>query len=230
VASYEALCVIPARAGSKRLPGKNKRLLGGKPLILYSIEAALRSKCFSRIILSTDDVDIIKLGREITGIEAWEREARLCGDNIRAKDVVHDHLTKLEPMHFDYVALFMPTTPFRTADDVREAFSIIEKSEGTTLVSVVPFEFQPSMALAIREERLQSYFFDEVEWKREEDFEVAYRPNGAIFIAKADRFLKTRTFLESGTIPYLMKSRSSIDIDTEGDLQIAEHFLSTDLT
>ena len=120
----KALTVIPARGGSKRVPRKNLRLLGGKPLVCYTIDAAVKSGCFNKIILSSNDDEVLSLGKE-KGIEAERRPDELSGDHVRVLEVFKHILHQPEIYGtYDVVALLWPTCPFRTANDIIKGFTI----------------------------------------------------------------------------------------------------------
>jgi CMP-N,N'-diacetyllegionaminic acid synthase len=221
VKKYSAVAFVPARKNSKRLPGKNKKLLNGKPLFQYTIEAAVNSGCYETVILTSDDEEILSIGNKIEGVSVIERPLGLAGDDVRAVDVVLHHLNVIGE-EYDYVSLLMATSPFRSAEDIKVSFEMLLKESGDSLVSVVKYGFQPCLALRIRNNRLRSYFDRDIQWKRENEFEDAYHVNGAIYTSKTELLFKTKTFIHNGTIAYLMNALKSIDIDTEIDLQYAE--------
>lgn len=224
--AFSAIAFILARKNSKRLPGKNKKLLNGKPLFQYSVEAAICSKCYDQVILSTDDEDIQEVGSRIQGLTVFKRSQEYAGDEVRAKDVVLYHLHEMK-REFDYVSLLMTTSPFRTADDIRESFSLLTETGGDSLTSVVEYGFHPALALKKLNGRLYSYFEEnkDFNWVRESEFEKAYHLNGAIFTAATKSFLKTGSFIHNGTVPYIMNKIRSVDIDNELDFKFAEFLI-----
>jgi CMP-N,N'-diacetyllegionaminic acid synthase len=221
-----ALCIIPARRNSQRLKRKNKKFLAGFPLYTYTVKSAVESNCFEKIILSTDDEDIIEETKHSPYKDAVEVRLRpdsLSGSDIRIKDLVK-HLLEEEQSDYDYVASLQPSSPFRNMQHVREAFSLIEQSGADTLVSVVHYSFSPSLALRFNDQdRLVSYFEQRpINWVRESMFKEAFHMNGAIFLAKAPYYKEAGTFLDEGTVGYIMKRFSSLDIDTIDDFELAE--------
>lgn len=221
--NYSAIAFVPARQGSKRFPGKNKRLLGGKPLFLHSVEAAIDSGCYQKVVISTDDEEIIELCRDMEEITVFKRPAEYAGDDVRAKDVVLYHLRVMKEQ-FDYVSLLMPTSPFRDAQDIEKSFQNLIREDADSIVSVARFAFHPALALRISNGRLGPYFdrTREVQWVRDDSFEAAYHLNGAIFTAKTGFFLSTESFLHNGALTYIMSASKSVDIDTEEDLRYAK--------
>lgn len=228
--NISAIAFVPARKKSKRLLGKNKKLLNGKPLFQYTVEAAVNSRCYEMIVLTTDDEEIIETGKKIDGVTVLNRPEEYAGDDVRAKDVVLYHLKKIEKQ-FKYVSLLMPTSPFRDANDIRRSFEVLLKENGDSIASVVEYDFHPSLALKIKSERLHSYFDvdKDFNWVRESEFEQAYHLNGAILTAKMDLFLRSKSFIHNGTIPYLMNPLKSLDIDTEIDFKYAEFLIKEGL-
>ncbi len=228
MSNLSAIAFVPARKNSKRLPGKNKRLLDGKPLFQYTLEAAINSGCFNKIVLTTDDEDIREMGSKIKGITVLERPEKYAGDGVRAKDVVLYHLKEMGE-EFDYVSLLMPTSPFRDSEDIRNSFVILRKVNSNSLASVVRYDFHPSLAVKIKDNCLYSYFGEEFKWVRESVFEDAYHLNGAVFIVKMEYLLRTKSFVHDGTVTYLMDSLKSLDIDDEVALNYAEFLLKEKL-
>ena len=219
-----AIAFIPARKNSKRLPGKNKKLLNGIPLFQYTVEAALKSKCYQMVVLTTDDKKIVEIGKKIDGLTVLVRPDEYATDDVRAKDVILYHLDRIEE-RFDYVSLLMPTSPFRDATDIRKSFEILQQEDGESIASVVEYDFHPEGALKMMGNRLYSYFDKDFRWVRENEFDKAYHLNGAIFTSKTNLLKKTRSFVHNGTVPYLMDSFKSMDIDEESNFIYADFIL-----
>jgi len=179
----------------------------GVPMVVRSVRSACDSGRFDFVGVSSDDQTILTLA-EGAGAVPLQRDAALCGDDVRAKDVVWEHLREMD-RRFDYVALFMNTNPFRTAEHAREAFDLIVARGARTLVSVNEFENSPGLAMKIQKGRLRHYYNKNMDWLRESEFPVGYCLNGAIFIGQYDYFMENRTFLEDGTVPYIMDRMGS---------------------
>lgn len=222
---YDALAIIPARAGSKRLKDKNVLKLGDKPLFKYTVDAAINSQCFKKIILSTNDKRIILSMKDCKRVQVENRPDYLCKDDVRALDVVLYHLKK-EKEKYEYVALLMPTSPFRNEKHIQQAFKTLMSKKGDSLASVVEYNFHPQLALIIKNKRMYSYFKDHIEWIREDNFPKAYHVNGAIFLSKTKSLLNHKTFIKNGTIAYIMIPEDSIDIDNIFDFKLAEIILT----
>ncbi len=227
--SMKILCVIPARGGSKRIPRKNMVPVAGKPLISYTIEAAVTSGVFNEIAVSSDEAEILAIAGEF-GVKPMERPARLAGDLTRAVEVVEDYLCLEETEGFQFVAMLLPTCPFRDAQDIQKAVRlIIDNEEFDFLTSVAPYDFPPQLALCLDKDGKMLTMREQQAYEhstRSQSYGKYYRPNGAIYIAKVNRFLAEKTFFVNPMLAYVMPPERSFDIDTFSDLKIAEAMAS----
>jgi CMP-N,N'-diacetyllegionaminic acid synthase len=218
-----SLGIIPARGGSKGIPLKNIATLHGNPLISYTIEAALASK-LNRVIVSTDNKEIAKVARDYSA-EVMMRPIELAQDNTPTVPVLQ-HVTENLEEDFDFIVTLQPTSPFRTANHIDESLDIIKSNPAVdTLVSVieVPHNFTPSSLMKLRKRYLEQLIDQGREVLRRQDKPKLYARNGpAILIIRKERF-RSEQLYTGKTMPYLMDFLSSIDIDCEIDLQIAEH-------
>lgn len=222
----DPVCIIPARAGSKRLPRKNIKPLAGKPLLAYAIESALESGVFGRVCVSSDDDEILDVAREY-GAEAITRPDYLATDRAQVKDVCAHLLEQFAEQGQAYreFGLLLVTNPLRTANDVREAYRTFRDKEGDYLMSLVPFSHPPQRAVHVSGEGLVEPFFGLEYMTQTQELETLYRHDGAIVFAKVERFLEERKLYGSSVIPYFMPEERSVDIDTESDLRRAEFLL-----
>ncbi len=225
------LCFIPARGGSKRIPEKNLQLLNGKPLISYTIKSAMQSHVFDRIIVSSDDERILKLSRELmAGID--QRPENLSDDTIKAVDVVMEYLirTKAE-REFKYVALMLPTCPFKTVDDIKNAVKLFEKQGDSSgsLITVTSYDFPPQLALTFLNKSSCKLAMREpaqyLKTTRSQDISKTYHPNGALYITSIIKFLKEKTFFTEPLFGYCMPEERSFDIDYTYQLKIADSYM-----
>lgn len=221
-----ALCIIPARGGSKRIPRKNLLPLAGKPLLAYTIEAALKSGVFADVVLSSDDQEILELAKSL-GAVADQRPEDLSGDTIRFVQVVEEYL--LRPgmrQKYDVIAGMLPTCPFRTAEDIRSAFEIFSRQAGDAyLFSVTEYDFPPQLALDFAEDGAMLTMRDPATYAkttRSQSIGKSYHPNGAIYLAPVDGFLREKTFFANPMFGYLMPAERSFDIDYPYQFAIAE--------
>lgn len=214
------VAIIPARSGSKGLKDKNIKEICGKPLMAYSIEAAIQSKVFDKIIVSTDSK---KYGRiaEKYGAEVMYRGENLSDDKATTYMVVEDILQKLKS-NIDYFALLQPTSPMRTSKHIKEACVKFENNmeEFDCLVSVKEAEHSSILVKPIDDDESMKYFDMDFSNYRRQSFKE-YSPNGAIFIAKPDVYLKKKHFFGKRSIAYKMNEIDSLDIDNWLDYEMA---------
>lgn len=216
------LGLIPARGGSKRLPGKNLRRLGGKPLIAWTIEAALGAAMLDRVVVSTDDPAIARVS-ETHGAEVpFVRPPGLSTDTATSLDVVLHALEALPPV--DFVVLLQPTSPLREAADIDAAVRLAHDRRADAVVSVCPTDHPPEWCNVLPEDGSMAGFLrEEVRGVRSQDLPTSYRLNGAIYVYRRARLLRERAFaMDETCYAYVMPSGRSVDIDTELDLELAE--------
>jgi CMP-N,N'-diacetyllegionaminic acid synthase len=221
--------IITARGGSKALPRKNVRLLAGKPLIAWSILAALQSKSLQRVLVSTDDPEIAEVSREWGAELPFIRPAHLAGDLSSHIDVViHaiDWLAEYESVTPDYVALLQPTVPFRSADDIDAAAKLAYEHDADSVISVYPCEKHPYLAKKIGEDgRLSDFVFKIESDLPRQTLPPAYSLNGAIYLIKPQVLKERHSWYSENTFAYLMPPERSIDIDNEWDFRVADLIL-----
>ena len=218
----KTICVIPARGGSKRVPRKNLLPLAGRPLLAYTIEAARNAGIFDRVVVSSDDEEILALATR-EGAEADRRPTALGGDRVRFVEVLEEFLARAEE-GFDHVAVLLPTCPFRTARDIVAAYAmLLEAGARSFVVSVREYEFPPEFALEMDGTRAR-VLHPEVYAASTQSQSVgkSYHPNGAIYFAPVSLFLKERSFFREPLLAYLMPPERSLDIDNLHQFEIAE--------
>ena len=220
------LAIIPARGGSKRLPRKNILDLSGRPMISWSIDAGLKSKYIDKVVVSSDDDEILDIAKKLKA-ETVKRPGELASDIATSNDVVKHTLENIE--EHDYIVLLQPTSPLRNYKHIDEAIKLLEKKSADAIISVCKTDHTPLWSNTLQEDgSLESFIKDEVIDKRSQDLKDYYRLNGAIYICKRDNFLKEETlFLKENIYAYIMDKESSIDIDEEIDLTIANVLASS---
>jgi len=220
------LAIIPARGGSKGIPKKNIQLLAGKPLIYYTIQAARGSKYIDAIIVSTDDDKIFQLA-EYFGAIAWKRPENISGDDSPTIDTVLHVLEqcKMKDNEPEIVVLLQPTSPLRKSSDIDSALEIFMKNNCDSVISVVQTDHPPFWNMILEGIYLKPLMGQQYFTMRRQELPVTYIPNGAIFIASAKTLKNQHTFYGQKTIPYIMCSERSIDIDTKFDLYIVEEIM-----
>lgn len=221
------LAIIPARGGSKGVPGKNIKNLGGKPLLQYTVEVALKSNCFSEVILSSDDEPIIEIGKKIGVKVPFTRPKHLAEDNTPTIDVIVHTLEwyQAQNIYFDAVCLLQVTSPFRTVSFVNQAIEKFIKSDCDSLVSVlqVPHEYNPHWTFEINEQgNLKIATGEDKIISRRQELPKAYHRDGSIYITKTDVILKQHSLYGHSTAFIESQPEFYINIDTMQDWEKAE--------
>jgi len=218
------LAIIPARGGSKRLPRKNILDLNGKPLIAYSIEAGLNSKYIDKVIVTSDDDEILNISKKF-GADTIKRPDELASDTATTFDAIKHTIENTKK--YDYIVLLQPTSPLRTSKHIDEAIELLESKQADAVISVCEMEHSPLWANTLPENLDMSKFLkDEIKNKRSQDLATYYRLNGAIYICKTEKLLEEEGFfIKDKIFAYKMSKDSSIDIDEEIDFILVGLYL-----
>ena len=221
------LAIVPARGGSKRLPRKNLLPLHGKPLIVWTIESGLKSKYVDRLIVSSDDPEILAVAKH-SHAETIERPAALARDDTSIFPVVEDTLIKVET-DFDILVLLQPTSPLRTQEHIDQAFALMVKKKADAIVSVSSPVHSPLWANTLPSDgNMVSFITDEVRHLRSQDLPQYFQINGALYICRTKRLLEEKSFfLKQKIFAYRMSRHDSIDIDEPIDFELATLIKST---
>ncbi len=216
------LAVIPARGGSKGIPRKNLRIVGGKPLIAWTIEAAKEANYIDRLVLSSEDAEIIEVAR-CWGLEApFVRPKELAGDDIPAYLAVLDAVERLPG--YDYVVMLQPAVPLRAPEDIDGCIGFCIDSKADSCVTLTETDKPPYWMYRLGDNnRLHPILKQSLNTSiQRQDLPPTYVLNGAVCIAKTEWFIEQRKFKSQSTIGYLMPRERSADIDTELDMAICE--------
>lgn len=217
------IAIITARGGSKRIPGKNIREFCGKPILAYSIEAAVCSGIFDTVMVSTDDETIadeaIKYGAEVP----FYRSEETAGDFATTNDVLLEVLGEYEKRgeHFDLGCCIYPTAPFVTAGKLKVAVDQLVRSDADTLIPVVAFSYPPQRAMIVKNERLVFEYPQYLD-SRSQDLEPHYHDVGQFYVFRTDAFLKNRKLMLGNILPMVVSEMEVQDIDNQTDWEIAE--------
>jgi len=215
------LAIIPARGWSKRLPRKNVLDLCGKPLIAWSIEAGLKSKYIDKVVVTSDDYEILEISKKLEA-ETIKRPDELASDTATTFDAIKHTMDNFEK--YDYIVLLQPTSPLRDEKHIDEAIELLKAKNADAVISVCEMDHSPLWSNTLPpDSNMNSFLKDEVLNQRSQDLEKYYRINGAIYICKTNKLLENKGFfLKENIFAYKMDRESSIDIDEEIDFKIAE--------
>ena len=219
------IAIIIARSGSKGLKDKNIRLLNGKPLLAYTIEAALNSKCFDEVMVSTDSKKYASIAKEYGANVPFLRSKNNSKDHTSPWDVVKEVLDEYAKKgeQFDTFALLQPTSPLRDYKDIRNAYKQFKDKKANAVVSMCELECSIHLVNRLPKSLSMKGFISEKQYnKRRQDIEPYYRFNGAIYISKVKTFYKHMDIYNDKCYAYIMDREKSYDIDTEFDLKMVE--------
>lgn len=219
------IAVIPARSGSKGLKDKNIKMLSGKPLLAYSVEAALKSGKFDTVHVSTDSKEYAEIAREWGAEVPFLRNAEMSSDTASTWEAMRYVLKEYEKKGyvFDTITVLQPTSPLRTAQDIQGAFSFFRKKQANMISSVCEMEHSPLWSNVLPEDFSMENFEDEnLAFLPRQSLPTYYRENGAIYIVKTEHLFLEKNIYKKKCYAYLMQSSHSVDIDNELDFMIAE--------
>ncbi len=220
------LAIITARSGSKGLPGKNIKLLNGKPLIAYTIEAAITSGLFDEVFVSTDSFEYAQIAETFGAVSYPLRKQELSMDTSSSCDVLLDVINDIKPGYTNF-CLLQPTSPLRDAQHIQEAFNIFMKQEANAVISMVQMDKSPNIINTINDNGTIDGFLKVDSAKYARQNEVNYIPNGAIFWVNCDYYNKYTDFYKENAYPYIMDKKSSLDIDDIFDFKLCQIMLDS---
>ncbi len=210
------LAIIPARGGSKAIPRKNIKALSGKPLIGWTIDAAKRSSCIDRLIVSTEDEEIASVARELGTDVPFLRPAELAADDTPGMAPVLHAISQLPD--YEWILLLQPTSPLRTAEDIDGIWQFCQERGAQSSVSVCEVGQHPYwMYQCDAAQRLEPFIKGRPDVTRRQDMPSAYALNGALYLARTEWLLKQGSFIGPETLGYVMQPERSVDLDTPQD-------------
>lgn len=225
------IAVIPARGGSKGIPRKNLQLLGGKPLISWSIDFALMNQEIDYVLVSTDDAEIASVSSQLGAEVPFLRPAALAEDASRTDDTVRHSLIELEKLGevFDIVVLLQPTQPFRIRTDLIKALERFDSCNQCGVVSVSEVHEHPLLMRKISGDGSVQKLLDLDSTVRRQDFPAVYKVNGSLYINKcSDYYTSGSLSLNDNPYAVILPQKRSIDIDTWEDLDFSNYKLNQD--
>lgn len=224
------IAIIPARSGSKGLKDKNIKLLNGKPLMWYSIDAAIKSRQFEEIMVSTDSEEYATIAKSLGANVPFLRSKMTSHDNASSWDVVSEVLRKYNAlgMQYDTVMLLQPTSPLRSSSDIINSFKLLEQKKADSIVSVCEVDHSPLWSNTLPNDRNMGTFIrpEIKENTIRQKLPVYFRLNGAIYLSKIDYSSMSFTLYNEKCFAYEMSQEKSIDIDTSLDFMFAEFLMN----
>ena len=224
----KVLALIPARGGSKGLPGKNKKLLCGKPLIVWSIDAAKASKYVDDIIISSDDCEVFKIAEECGVRVPFKRPSEVASDTATAMDVILHaaEWLKAHKEQFDIIVYLQPTSPLRTSEDIDKGLEFFVKKNSNSVVGVCKSAKSKHLMNTLPADgNMASFILSENANKNRQEQEAFFQVNGALYISRVDYICSEKNWYGDKTFAYVMPESHSVDIDTELDFFIAKLFI-----
>lgn len=218
-----SIAIITARGGSKRIPRKNIKDFLGKPIITYSIEAALESGVFDEVMISTDDGEIADIAKKAGATVPFMRSESTSGDFATTADVIEEVLSSYADLgkEFDYVCCIYPTAPFVTATAIKTAMETLVSKDVDTVMPVVRFSFPPQRCVVVKDDMLVAKW-PECMNMRSQDLEPYYHDCGQFYCLNTKSFLEQKKIVMEKTMPYFQEEMNVQDIDTLEDWEIAE--------
>lgn len=220
----EKIAIITARGGSKRIPKKNIKDFCGKPIIAYSIEAALESGIFSEVMVSTDSEEIAEIAKHYGASIPFMRSEETSSDYATTSDVIMEVLREYGKRGkvYQYICCIYPTAPFVTAQKLRQAMEIMERESPVEIMPMVPFSYPPQRCFVLDEEGNAEYKYKEYREARSQDLEKQYHDAGQFYVYNTEKYLKLNGKVCKGVKPFIVSELEVQDIDNEDDWKIAE--------
>ena len=217
------IAIITARGGSKRIPRKNIREFCGKPILAYSIEAAVESGVFDTVMVSTDDEEIAGIARQYGAEVPFFRSEKTAGDYATTNDVLLEVLEEYEKREecFEAACCIYPTAPFVTAEKLRNAVEQLLAGDADTLIPVVAFSYPPQRAMIVKEGRLVFEYPQYLD-SRSQDLEPHYHDAGQFYVFRTKSFRKNRKLMVGNILPMVLPETEVQDIDDWTDWEIAQ--------
>ncbi len=217
------VAIITARGGSKRMPRKNIKEFCGKPIIAYSIEAALESGVYDEVMVSTDDCEIAEIALQYGAKVPFYRSEETSNDFATTSEVLLEVLEEYEKrgQKFSYATCIYPTAPFVTAEKLEKAMDLLLEQKAEVLIPVVAFSYPPQRALVIRNEKLEMGMPEYMD-SRSQDLEKQYHDVGQFYCFQVEHFKHNKKLMIGNIVPFVLSELEVQDIDNETDWKLAE--------
>lgn len=220
------VALIPARGGSKRLPRKNIIKFRDKPMIMHTIEAALSSKVFDEVVVSTDDIEIIGLCSNIQGVKVLKRPSNLAGDKVMVKDVCLDFLHKeiASGQEWDILGVLYATSPLRNKNDIKSVVSLVNPGKCDFALAVTSYSQPFHQALIEDKDGYSKAFLPDIVSLRVDELPEFFVDNGSTYAVSIQAFLRKPSFYGDKMQTFKMPRNRSIDIDTIEDFELLKFY------
>lgn len=217
------IAIIPARGGSKRIPGKNIRPFLGKPIIAYSIEAALNAGCFDEVMVSTDDANIAEIARQYGARVPFMRSAENADDFATTFDVIREVIETYRKagQSFDYSCCLYPTAPFVTAEKLKKAFALLQEESVEAVFPVLEYSYPIQRALQFQDDQIRMIWPENLQ-RRSQDMPRSYHDAGQFYFYQTESYLKKRSVFVMESQAIIVSPLEAHDIDEETDWVLAE--------
>lgn len=223
----KAIAIIPARSGSKGLKDKNILPLSGKPMMAYTIEACLNSGCFERVHVSTDSEYYAQIAMKYGADVPFLRDSELASDQATTEEVIRYVLNKYHQRgeDFEYFGIMQPTSPLRTAEDIKNSFCILQEKNADSIIGVSPMEHSPLWSNQLEQNDSMHHFLRSDTNQNRQSFQQYYRINGAIYLMRIAKYSNHMALYGEKSYAYHMPKERSVDIDDQMDYIFAQALL-----
>ena len=225
IKNKKILAIIPARKESEELKNKNLKRFKGKPLVLWTLEAAKKSKYIDKVIVSSNSKKILKISEKYKNFILSKRPENLSTNNAEIKDVVAYEVKKFK--NYDIVVLLQPTSPLRTSKHIDQSLLSMIKVNKKSCVSFVSIKYNPQNFYTIKKNRnIKPFSNRKTVTTNRNKYKKFFYPSGDVYISYVNRFLDKKNFIDNDTLPFIMNHKNSSDIDNYFDFKTAEFKLS----
>lgn len=224
IGNKRVLALVPARGGSKGIPGKNMKVIVGRSLLHRTIDQALAAKTVDEVVVTSDDQAILRHAQEVDGVRTIERPSELAADDTAMWPVVMHALKHSPPC--DVVVLLQPTSPLRLATDIDAAIALLEEKNANSVMSVCEVSTSPYWMFTIDNGDKLKRILPKLQAATRQELPKCYEINGAVYVVNSSWFRTSQLFVDDETLAYVMPRERSVDVDTMEDLAIAERLLS----
>ena len=220
----KSICIIPARSGSKRIRNKNIKFFCKKPIISWSIKAALKSKCFDKVIVSTDSPKIANIAKKYKASVPFIRPKNLSGDNVPTLPVINHAIKEMIKIGYnaDVVCCLYPCAPLTDHKNLIKAFKLFKKYKKKFIFTIMPYSHPIQRSMYLDKKKAPHMFYPKNKNKRSQDLKKAFHDAAQFYLGKTKIFLNKSEVFSKNSIPIILSRSEAVDIDTKDDWKIAE--------